>query len=421
MNNSLRNTGCLASNFPVDCQIPHLENNPYIYGGGPPFKPHPCRYSPQKYVPATEKMHQQDFGYSEVYSNLNTKGLRSTNPYSTGFGSSSSPSKDKIPSFENEKRAETLKSSARKEQALYRTPRNEEKNLKYEEVEKNIDYLKPNERSAGVSYRSKDGMRGKQSARNTERDKMEEFHLISSGYKDQVPRPDEARVQELHRKEQLLRENELEERRQLEDDERRRRHYWESVEDERKRDREHQERYGAMIREQEENYRQEQLKSKEHSEYLERDRRQRWEAFMEHDPKRAKQLDILKPSSNIKTPYSQKSSNTENHEALKQQIGRESRQFYREKQMKNSPFKTPEHRQDHFSPQSNPVENNFSETKSQQRGSSSKASNNKMKSLSNKKNDAHHFQHTFSSKVKSMVNQPYTFANSTKSTVSRQS
>lgn len=227
MTNSLRNPSSLASNFPVDCQIPHLENNPYIYGGGPPYKPQPCRYSPPRSVPHTEKLNQQDFGYSELYSSLNSKGLRSTNLYSTGFGFSNSPSKEKISSFRNENKAETLKSSLRKEEAISRTPKSVEKNLKYEEVDYNVDYSKPREWSGGVSYRSQEAIKDKQGYRNKE--KMEEYHLLSSGNKNHFPEPNQEKFQ---RKEEIL--SELHPRTELEYDELRRLNYLQGVEEDRK-------------------------------------------------------------------------------------------------------------------------------------------------------------------------------------------
>lgn len=165
------------------------------------------------------------------------------------------------------------------------------------------------------------------------------------------------------------------------------------------------------------------MKFKEHYENLQNDLKRREQAFFEYHQQKAKKLQQSNHSPNIHTPNSlkSKSSHPAKHEELKQQIGRESRQFYRGKQMKNSPHKTPEHKQDYSSPQSNPRENNFTEPESQKRGKSSKGIFEKIRSLYSKKNDAHHFQPTFSTKVKSMANQPYTFANSKKSTVSKQS
>lgn len=468
MNNSLRYPNSLASNFPTDCQIPHLENNIYIYGGGPPFKPHPCRFSnpKQQSSHSPEKPYQHNFEYSAGYSN--SKQLRSTNPYSTGYESSNSTLKGKISGYGSEKKQET---PVKKDENSYMTPKNVMKNSGYGQIDPIDSNLKFSARSGGDSR----GPIVKNDLKNTENDRMKEFQLLNSEFNNRISREEAEKAEEMYRKEIMLKEKEMLAQKQQEYEQYLKRKQDEEAENNR-RQREKHEYDQLMARKRQEEYEHNQerirqelqahekrlidqreyeknliIQKQAHDQLLREQQaeqialRSRQEAY-NHQKRLQDQEDYekmltmqkenqayeqylneqqrLKDSENEyrqrQSPYTHnsKSSNkrlSESHQTLREQIGRESRQFIREKEQKSRNFATPERKQDHLSPQSAIRE---AQTDTKPKNSSK---NEKIRSLSNKKREAHHFQQTFSTKVKFMANQPYTFANSTKSTLSRHS
>ena len=78
----------LASNFPADCRIPHLENNLYIYGEAPMHQSRPFYYSSNYLSPYTQRQAESPFSEhqrlktsQEKYQEIDKRESHLLNPY----------------------------------------------------------------------------------------------------------------------------------------------------------------------------------------------------------------------------------------------------------------------------------------------------------------------------------------------------
>ena len=503
----------LASNFPTDCRIPHLENNHYIYGKGPIHQPSHLKYPSNHFSPAKNEPKQYSrspLTSSSPYSA--SKSIKSTNPYTQI--TSDSPYYDQVgqkTSQLHEKRQEI----SLRESRLF-NPATSGPSSNYEKFENHGSYADPSKSGHANHYPSKNQDSLKNSSATDART-MQEFQLFQEeNLKRNLRQEENLRAQdeekrlrlnrEIAREQEVRRQNEIDrEKLELEEflhikkreEERREREKQEyemfllrkqQIEAEKERtemenQRKHEEslriqklqeyeriRQRELIdqREQMEQIelekalnakRQEEIARLEYEKAMEMRRReelarlemermknQRYEKsqverFNKEKSGNMKQVSIKYNEAKLEANGQKLSSRRKNHRedkcesekggvdqtwknrensekyasgqafnerqlALKEEIGRESRQFLRDKESKERNSRT----DNQYSPKVEDQDYSRSESKLKERGSSSKSVSSKYRSISVKKNEPHYHQPTFSTKVKSMGNQSYKFA-----------